>query len=83
MGVEWVGKSFVSYWNVSLCSDFRLCLVSFVSDSPSVRPQKDPVLVNLGETADLICVVDANPITPDMFTWTFLVSAAICTKALP
>uniref|UniRef100_H3DM88 NPHS1 adhesion molecule, nephrin n=1 Tax=Tetraodon nigroviridis TaxID=99883 RepID=H3DM88_TETNG len=40
--------------------------------SPNVHPQKDPVLVNLGETADLICVVDANPIKSDMFTWTFL-----------
>lgn len=39
--------------------------------------------MNLGETADLICVADANPITSDMFTWTFLVSAAMCTKALP
>ncbi|CAG12048.1 unnamed protein product, partial [Tetraodon nigroviridis] len=43
-----------------------------VRDSPNVHPQKDPVLVNLGETADLICVVDANPIKSDMFTWTFL-----------
>lgn len=77
-----MGKSFVLYWNVSLCSCLRLCLVFFVSDSPSVHLQKDPVLVNLGETADLICVADANPIKSDMFTWTFLVSAAMCTTAL-
>ncbi|TNN02447.1 hypothetical protein fugu_009934, partial [Takifugu bimaculatus] len=43
-----------------------------VQYAPSVRPQKDPVLVNLGETADLICVADANPITSGMFTWAFL-----------
>ncbi|XP_028281852.1 nephrin [Parambassis ranga] len=36
---------------------------------PSVKAEKDPVLVNLGETADLICVAEANPIISDMFSW--------------
>uniref|UniRef100_A0A8C5DH51 NPHS1 adhesion molecule, nephrin n=1 Tax=Gouania willdenowi TaxID=441366 RepID=A0A8C5DH51_GOUWI len=36
---------------------------------PSVKAERDPVFVNLGETADLICVADAKPITPGMFTW--------------
>lgn len=44
-------------------------------DAPDVKPEKDPVFVRLGETADLICVADANPIIPDMFTWKFLVRA--------
>lgn len=34
----------------------------------------DPVSVNLGETADLLCVADANPITFDMFSWKWMVS---------
>ena len=33
------------------------------------------MLVNLGETADLICVADANPIISGMFTWKWLVRA--------
>ncbi|XP_029928509.1 nephrin [Myripristis murdjan] len=40
--------------------------------APSVKAAKDPVHVNLGETADLICVADANPITSGMFTWKWL-----------
>ncbi|KAF7665739.1 hypothetical protein LDENG_00132480 [Lucifuga dentata] len=40
--------------------------------APSVKAEKDPVYVNLGETADLICVADANPITSDMFSWKWL-----------
>ncbi|XP_051261482.1 nephrin isoform X2 [Dicentrarchus labrax] len=43
-----------------------------VQYAPSVKAEKDPVFVNLGETADLICVADANPIIPDMFSWKFL-----------
>ncbi|CAG6015680.1 unnamed protein product [Menidia menidia] len=38
----------------------------------SVKAEKDPVFVNLGGIADLICVADANPIIPDMFSWTWL-----------
>ncbi|XP_037641863.1 nephrin isoform X1 [Sebastes umbrosus] len=43
-----------------------------VQYAPSVKAEKDPVLVNLGETADLICVADANPIISDMFSWKWL-----------
>lgn len=38
-----------------------------------MEAEKDHVVVNLGETADLICVADANPIVSDMFTWEWLV----------
>lgn len=31
------------------------------------------MFVNIGGTADLICVADANPIIPDMFSWNWLV----------
>uniref|UniRef100_H2LQN1 NPHS1 adhesion molecule, nephrin n=1 Tax=Oryzias latipes TaxID=8090 RepID=H2LQN1_ORYLA len=37
-----------------------------------VTAEKDPVFVNLGGTADLICVADANPIISDMFSWKWL-----------
>ncbi|XP_072317579.1 nephrin [Eucyclogobius newberryi] len=40
--------------------------------APSVKAEKEPVYVNLGATADLICVADANPIISDMFTWKWL-----------
>uniref|UniRef100_A0A3B5ALY1 NPHS1 adhesion molecule, nephrin n=1 Tax=Stegastes partitus TaxID=144197 RepID=A0A3B5ALY1_9TELE len=43
-----------------------------VQYAPSVKAEKDPVLVNLGETADLICVADANPILFGMFSWKWL-----------
>uniref|UniRef100_G3NY17 NPHS1 adhesion molecule, nephrin n=1 Tax=Gasterosteus aculeatus aculeatus TaxID=481459 RepID=G3NY17_GASAC len=43
-----------------------------VQYAPSVEAEKDPVVVNLGETADLICVADANPIVSDMFSWEWL-----------
>uniref|UniRef100_A0A3Q4HL12 NPHS1 adhesion molecule, nephrin n=1 Tax=Neolamprologus brichardi TaxID=32507 RepID=A0A3Q4HL12_NEOBR len=36
------------------------------------RTDKEPVFVNLGETADLICVADANPIIAGMFSWKWL-----------
>lgn len=76
------GQIIVPYWNVSLLSCLSPRLPVYSSDAPSVRPQKDPVLVNLGETADLICVADANPITSGMFTWAFLVSTVMCTNTL-
>uniref|UniRef100_A0A8C6SFY9 NPHS1 adhesion molecule, nephrin n=1 Tax=Neogobius melanostomus TaxID=47308 RepID=A0A8C6SFY9_9GOBI len=41
--------------------------------APSVKAERDPVYVNLGDTADLICVADANPIISDMFSWKWLV----------
>uniref|UniRef100_A0A3Q3VIY6 Uncharacterized protein n=1 Tax=Mola mola TaxID=94237 RepID=A0A3Q3VIY6_MOLML len=43
-----------------------------VQYAPSVKAERDPVFVNVGETADLICVADANPIIPGMFSWRFL-----------
>ncbi|XP_073341554.1 nephrin [Pagrus major] len=43
-----------------------------VQYAPSVKAEKDPVVAKLGETADLICVADANPVTDDMFSWKFL-----------
>nr|XP_020475759.1 nephrin isoform X2 [Monopterus albus] len=43
-----------------------------VQYAPSVKAEKDPVFVNLGETADLICVADANPIISGMFSWKWL-----------
>uniref|UniRef100_A0A3Q2UDL6 NPHS1 adhesion molecule, nephrin n=1 Tax=Fundulus heteroclitus TaxID=8078 RepID=A0A3Q2UDL6_FUNHE len=39
---------------------------------PPTQRSKDPVFVNLGGTADLICVADANPIIPGMFSWKWL-----------
>ncbi|XP_027142914.1 nephrin [Larimichthys crocea] len=43
-----------------------------VQYAPSVKAEKDPVFVNLGDTADLICVADANPIVSGIFSWKFL-----------
>ncbi|XP_026041234.1 nephrin isoform X7 [Astatotilapia calliptera] len=43
-----------------------------VQYAPSVKAEKEPVFVNLGETADLICVADANPIIAGMFSWKWL-----------
>lgn len=36
--------------------------------------------MNLGETADLICVADANPIIAGMFSWKWLVRATYIKK---
>lgn len=57
-----------------LCSP---CPIFLLSDASSVKAVKDPVFVNLRETADLICVADANPIISGMFSWKFLVRASI------
>ncbi|KAJ8289760.1 hypothetical protein GJAV_G00005030 [Gymnothorax javanicus] len=43
-----------------------------VQYSPSVRAARDPVYVDLGQTADLECVADANPIVSGMFSWEWL-----------
>uniref|UniRef100_A0AAV2MDC4 Nephrin/kirre n=1 Tax=Knipowitschia caucasica TaxID=637954 RepID=A0AAV2MDC4_KNICA len=43
-----------------------------VQYAPSVKAERDPVYVNLGDTADLICVADANPIISEMFSWKWL-----------
>uniref|UniRef100_A0A673J090 NPHS1 adhesion molecule, nephrin n=1 Tax=Sinocyclocheilus rhinocerous TaxID=307959 RepID=A0A673J090_9TELE len=40
-----------------------------VQYTPTVRMKSDPLYVNLGDTADLLCVADANPITYSMFSW--------------
>ncbi|XP_051718568.1 nephrin isoform X1 [Ctenopharyngodon idella] len=43
-----------------------------VQYSPTVLMKSDPVSVNLGDTADLLCVADANPITSSMFSWKWM-----------
>ncbi|CAN9514347.1 unnamed protein product [Ophioblennius macclurei] len=50
----------------------QISITLTVHYAPGVRAEKDPVFVNLGETADLICVADARPIVPDMFSWKWL-----------
>ncbi|CAJ1061659.1 nephrin [Xyrichtys novacula] len=50
----------------------QISIMLDVQYAPSVKAEKDPVVVNLGETADLICVADANPIIPGMFSWKLL-----------
>uniref|UniRef100_A0A8C2IM90 NPHS1 adhesion molecule, nephrin n=1 Tax=Cyprinus carpio TaxID=7962 RepID=A0A8C2IM90_CYPCA len=44
-----------------------------VQYAPTVRMKSDPVYVNLGDTADLLCIADANPITYSMFSWKWMV----------
>uniref|UniRef100_A0A673K3W2 Nephrin-like n=1 Tax=Sinocyclocheilus rhinocerous TaxID=307959 RepID=A0A673K3W2_9TELE len=43
-----------------------------VQYAPTVRMKSDPVYVNVGDTADLLCVADANPITYSMFSWKWM-----------
>uniref|UniRef100_A0A6Q2Z7P0 NPHS1 adhesion molecule, nephrin n=1 Tax=Esox lucius TaxID=8010 RepID=A0A6Q2Z7P0_ESOLU len=44
-----------------------------VQYAPSVKMEVNPVYVVVGETADLLCVADANPIVEDgMFSWKWL-----------
>ncbi|XP_077063993.1 nephrin isoform X2 [Siphateles boraxobius] len=43
-----------------------------VQYAPTVHMKSDPVFVNLGDTADLLCVADANPITSSMFSWKWM-----------
>ncbi|KAL6471544.1 hypothetical protein MHYP_G00201940 [Metynnis hypsauchen] len=43
-----------------------------VQYAPSVKMKKDPVFVNVGDTADLMCEADANPINPGMFSWKWM-----------
>ncbi|XP_044847632.1 nephrin isoform X2 [Mauremys mutica] len=40
--------------------------------APSIRSLGDPVYVNLGATAELVCIADANPTPAGMFQWTWL-----------
>ncbi|XP_056613688.1 nephrin isoform X1 [Triplophysa dalaica] len=51
---------------------YRTKLKLDVQYAPTVHMKTDPVSVNLGETADLLCVADANPITFDMFSWKWM-----------
>ncbi|KAF7700292.1 hypothetical protein HF521_003250 [Silurus meridionalis] len=39
---------------------------------PSVKMKADPVNVNIGDTADLFCIADANPVTDNMFSWKWM-----------
>lgn len=55
-------------------------LLVWVPDSPTVHMKSDPVSVNLGDTADLLCVADANPITSSMFSWKWMVSDVFVTS---
>lgn len=48
-----------------------VCL--FFKDPPSVKMKTDPVYVNIGDTADLLCIADANPVTDGMFSWKWMV----------
>ncbi|XP_056300685.1 nephrin [Pseudoliparis swirei] len=50
----------------------QISIMLDVQYGASVKAEKDPVVVTLGETADLICVADANPIISDMFSWKWL-----------
>ncbi|XP_036421159.1 nephrin [Colossoma macropomum] len=43
-----------------------------VQYAPSVKMKKDPVFVNVGDTADLMCEADANPINSGMFSWKWM-----------
>ncbi|XP_072547806.1 nephrin [Salminus brasiliensis] len=43
-----------------------------VQYAPSVKMKTDPVFVNVGDTADLMCEADANPITSGMFSWKWM-----------
>uniref|UniRef100_A0A672MEJ0 Nephrin-like n=1 Tax=Sinocyclocheilus grahami TaxID=75366 RepID=A0A672MEJ0_SINGR len=43
-----------------------------VQYAPTVHMKSDPVYVNVGDTADLLCVADANPISYSMFSWKWM-----------
>lgn len=38
-------------------------------DAPTIRALQDPTEVNVGDSVDIVCTVDANPILPEMFSW--------------
>ncbi|XP_036394471.1 nephrin [Megalops cyprinoides] len=40
--------------------------------APSVKARTDPTRVDLGQTADLECVAEANPVVTGMFSWEWL-----------
>ncbi|XP_059762308.1 nephrin isoform X1 [Balaenoptera ricei] len=37
--------------------------------APIIRALQDPTEVNIGDSVDIVCTVDANPILPEMFNW--------------
>nr|XP_033770850.1 nephrin isoform X2 [Geotrypetes seraphini] len=40
--------------------------------SPSIKSIGDPTEVDIGGIAEIICIADANPVTPSMFQWKWL-----------
>nr|XP_046255480.1 nephrin isoform X2 [Scatophagus argus]XP_046255481.1 nephrin isoform X2 [Scatophagus argus] len=73
--IENVTRKNAGVYTVKCTNDEGVNQTSIMLDvqyAPGVKAEKDPVFVNLGETADLICVADANPIISDMFSWKFL-----------
>ncbi|OWK15953.1 NPHS1 [Cervus elaphus hippelaphus] len=40
-----------------------------VQYAPTIRALQDPTEVNIGNSVDIVCTVDANPILPGMFNW--------------
>ncbi len=61
---------------------FLPVFLTWLPDAPTVRMKSDPVYVNLGDTADLLCVADANPITYSMFSWKWMVSDVLVIPVL-
>uniref|UniRef100_A0A8C0IT28 NPHS1 adhesion molecule, nephrin n=1 Tax=Chelonoidis abingdonii TaxID=106734 RepID=A0A8C0IT28_CHEAB len=51
--------------------------------APSIRSLGDPIYVDLGATAELVCIADANPIPEGMFQWTWLVREGCSAIDLP
>ncbi|XP_053523582.1 nephrin isoform X4 [Artibeus jamaicensis] len=37
--------------------------------APTIRALQDPTEVNIGDSVDIVCTVDAKPILPGMFNW--------------
>ncbi|XP_041649263.1 nephrin [Cheilinus undulatus] len=73
--IENVTRKDAGVYTVKCTNDEGANEISITLDvqyAPSVKAEKDPVVVNLGETADLICVADANPIISGMFSWKLL-----------
>ncbi|KAM9782500.1 nephrin [Neosynchiropus ocellatus] len=83
--IYWAEDFSLEIWNVTRkdagvytveCSNAeganRTTITLDVQYAPSVAAERNPVFVVLGGTADLICVADANPVTPGMFSWTWL-----------
>lgn len=58
---------------------WRVCVWTCVccADAPSVKMKKDPVWVDIGDTADLMCEADANPIVFGMFSWEWMVTGFV------